>query len=348
VRVGISLLTLVPGVSGGSETYARGLVGALGKVGTLDYSVLLPSIAPDVEAPGAAVVPAYRASRSMPGRLAAMGGATLGRRVRRELRQFDAVHFPLTVMIPPLRRPPAATTINDLQHEFLPEFFSWPERMYRRRVYAWSARLSDIVVAISRHGAESIVERLRVPEERLRVIHYGLDHDRFHPGGEAREELLVYPALPWPHKNHGRLFEAFAVLREERPHLRLLLPGYSGDAPDGAEALGWTAPDELARLYRRAAALVFPSLFEGFGQPPLEAMASACPVACSSAASLPEVCGGAAELFDPRSVEEMIAAVERVLADPEPYRERGLRQAATFTWERCAREHEATYRELAG
>jgi glycosyltransferase involved in cell wall biosynthesis len=276
-----------------------------------------------------------------------MASASAGRKVRRALREFDALHFPLTVMIPPLRRPPAATTINDVQHEFLPEFFSWSERMYRRRVYAWSARLSRIVVAISRHGAESIVERLRVPEERVRVIHYGLDHDRFRPGTEAREELLVYPALGWPHKNHAQLFTAFRVLRDRRPHLRLLLPGYTAGVPEGAEALGWTAPDELARLYRRAAAVVFPSLFEGFGQPPLEAMASGCPVACSNVASLREVCGDAAALFDPRSVEEMVAAVELVLDDPEPYRELGLRQAATFSWERCAREHEAMYLELS-
>jgi glycosyltransferase involved in cell wall biosynthesis len=346
MRVGISLLTLVPGISGGSETYARGLARGLQAIGTLDYGLLLPSIAPDVEGPGAAVVPEYRASRSFAGRLYAMGSASVGRSVRGALRDFDALHFPLTVMVPPLRDPPAATTINDLQHEFFPQFFSWPERAYRRRAYAWSARLSRIVIAISRHAGDSIVERLGVPEERVRVIHYGLDHERFRPGPETREECLVYPALGWPHKNHARLFEAFGVLRLRYPHLRLLLPGYSGAAPEGAEALGWTAPDELARLYRRAGALVFPSLFEGFGQPPLEAMASGCPVACSNAASLPEICGGAAELFDPESVEEIVAAVERVLDDPEPYRERGLHQAATFTWERCAREHEAVYREL--
>jgi glycosyltransferase involved in cell wall biosynthesis len=347
MRVGISLLTLVPGVSGGSETYARGLVRALQEVGTHDYSVLLPSIAADVDGPGPSVVFAYRASRSTPGRLRAMAGATLGRKVRRALSRFDALHFPLTVMIPPLRQPPAATTINDVQHELLPEFFSWPERMYRRRVYGWSARLSRIVVAISRHGAETIVERLGVPEERVRVIYYGLDHERFHPGAEPRDEFLVYPALGWPHKNHARLFEAFAVLRERSPHLRLLLPGYSGRVPAGAEALGWTTPDELAALYRRAAGLVFPSLFEGFGQPPLEAMACGCPVASSNAASLPEVCGDAAELFDPRSVDAMVTAMERVLDDPEPYRERGLVQASAFTWQRCAREHEAMYEELA-
>jgi glycosyltransferase involved in cell wall biosynthesis len=104
--------------------------------------------------------------------------------------------------------------------------------------------------------------------------------------------------------------------------------------------------DELGSLYRRAAALVFPSLYEGFGQPPLEAMACGCPVACSVAASLPEVCGEAARYFDPDEPEEIAAAVEDVLADPEAWSARGIAHAAGFTWERSAALHEDVYREL--
>ena len=346
MRVGISLLTLVPGISGGSETYARALCRALAEVGELEYEVLLPSIAADVEGPGARVIDEYRASRSTPGRLRAMAGTSLGRHVRGELRAFDAVHFPLTVMVPPIRRPPAAASILDVQHEEMPEFFSRAERLYRKAAYGLTARLSELVVAISHHAAASLVERLGIPEEKVRVIHLGVDHERFRPGGETREELLVYPARPWPHKNHARLFQAFDVLRERRTGLRLVLPGYEGSAPEGVEVPGRLTTDGLADLYRRSSALVFPSLYEGFGQPPLEAMACGCPVAASNATSLPEVCGDAAELFEPSSVESMVDAVERVLDDPEPYRERGLRRAAEFSWERCAREHDAVYREL--
>ena len=122
--------------------------------------------------------------------------------------------------------------------------------------------------------------------------------------------------------------------------------GGEGPAQDGVEQRGRVSLDELAGLYRRAAALVFPSRYEGFGQPPLEAMASGCPVACSDAASLPEVCGGAARLFDPESPEAIAEAVRAVLDDPEPWRERGLARAAEFTWERSARQHEDAYRAL--
>ena len=125
------------------------------------------------------------------------------------------------------------------------------------------------------------------------------------PGTGEREPFLLYPARRWPHKNHERLFEAFALVRRERPELRLVLTGGGefGSVPDGVEVLGHVPRPQLVGLLQRASALVFPSLYEGFGQPPLEAMACGCPVACSNAGALPEVVGDAALLFDPRRPE---------------------------------------------
>jgi alpha-1,3-rhamnosyl/mannosyltransferase len=104
--------------------------------------------------------------------------------------------------------------------------------------------------------------------------------------------------------------------------------------------------DELVRLYQGASALAFPSLYEGFGMPVLEAMACGCPVACSNVTSLPEVAGDAARLFDPRNVDDMTAALEGVLEHPETWIARGLERARAFTWDACARAHDAVYREL--
>jgi glycosyltransferase involved in cell wall biosynthesis len=341
--VGISLLTLVPGISGGSETYARELVRALGLVGELEYRVFLPSIAVDVDGLPAEVVPEYRASRSTPGRVAAMSLAAAWRRpFERRFRGLDALHFPLSVMLPPVSEPPAVTSVLDVQHEFLPEFFPRPEVAYRKIVYLRTVRRSRLVITISEHAAGTIRERLAVPRTKLRPIHLGIDHGRFRPGPEEREDFLLYPARPWPHKNHAGLFEALELL----PGKRLVLTGYEGPVPERVESLGRVSLDELASLYRRAAALVFPSLYEGFGQPPLEAMACGCPVACSNRTALPEVVGDAARLFDPESPEAIAEAVRDVLAAPEEWREKGLARAATFTWESTARAHEDVYREL--
>ncbi len=348
MRVGISLLTLVPGISGGSETYARELVRALGRTGHHTYRVFLPTIADDVDGLPAEVVSEYRATRSTPGRIAGMArGWFAGGRVARRFTGLDAVHFPLTVMVPRTSSPPAVTTILDVQHELLPQFFSRAERAYRRFVYARSARESERVITISRHAAAAIAEHLSVPEEKIRPIHLGLDHDLFRPGTAPREQFLLYPARGWPHKNHALLFDAFREARRRHPGLELVLTSYDGEVPEGARSLGHVSRGELVGLFQRAAALVFPSLYEGFGQPPLEAMACGCPVACSNAASLPEVVGDAARLFDPTSTDELVDAIEDVLANADDWRRKGIERAAGFSWEETARLHEEVYAELA-
>ena len=348
MHVGISLLTLVPRISGGSETYARELVRSLGQVGRNTYRVLLPSIADDVEGLPSEVVPEYRASTSMPGRVLAMSeGVLRGRRLRRRLAGLDAVHFPLTVMIPRVADPPTVTTVLDLQHEFLPQFFSRAERTYRRAVYGWSVRRSDLVITISEHAAQAVRDRFDLREDRVRPIHLGLDHSVFNPGTEERGRFLVYPARAWPHKNHARLFEAFADVRHRHPDLELVLTAYDGPTPTGVRSLGHVTRDELVDLYRTAAGLVFPSLYEGFGQPTLEAMACGCPVASSNAGSLPEVCGDAARLLDPTATDDIVAAIEDILARPAEWSAKGIARAASFSWEATARAHDAVYAELA-
>jgi glycosyltransferase involved in cell wall biosynthesis len=197
---------------------------------------------------------------------------------------------------------------------------------------------------------ETIVERLGVEPDRVRVIQLGIDLERLHPGEEGREPFLLYPANGWPHKNHARLLEAFALLRRERPELGVVLTG-SGleDLPvaPGVEVRGHVPRDELVRLYQTAAVLVFPSLYEGFGLPPLEAMACGCPVAAARAGALPETCGDAARYFDPTNPEEIAGAVLEVLEDPGTLAKRGLARAGAFSWDECARRHDDVYDELA-
>jgi glycosyltransferase involved in cell wall biosynthesis len=345
----IALFTLVPGELGGSESSTRELLRALARVGTLDYRVFLPPVAPDAgEGLPAEVVPEYRRARSIPQRLAAMGvAAARPGPLQAHLADAEAVHYPLTIRVPPVAAP-SAITLHDVQHLDLPQLFSRGERAFRSVAYHRSVRSARLVIVPSSFVRDRAVELLSLDPAKIRVIHHGIDHTLFSPGQSPREPFLLYPARPWPHKNHARLFEAFALVRRRRPELRLVLTGggHGREFPEGVEALGNVSFDELVSFYRRAAAVVFPSLYEGFGLPPLEAMACGCPVACSVAASLPEVCGDAARYFTPDDPDEIAVAVEDVLVDPESWSARGLERAAGFTWERSAQAHEEVYREL--
>jgi len=344
--IAIGLLTLAPGRSGGSEQYARALCAHLG--GGLDYRVVTSPLAPDAGGPLPTIVaPEFVSPSSKGARLAATARAAVDPRLRRHFRGASVVHYPVTVPLPPLRVP-TVVSLLDLQHRELPQLFSRAERAYRAVAYDLAAKRADRVVTLSEFVRRRAIELLGLDPERVIAIHLAVDHARFHPGNEEREQFLLYPAQPWPHKNHARLFEAFSLLRAERPELRLVLTGAGefGAVPDGVEVLGRVAFDELPALYRRASALVFPSLSEGFGIPLVEAMASGCPVACASAGSLPEIGGDAARSFDPYDVEAVADGVRAVLDDPEPWRERGLARAAQFSWDANARAHEAVYRSL--
>jgi glycosyltransferase involved in cell wall biosynthesis len=352
LRVGLSLLTLVPGLVGGSETYARELCRALARVGELDYTAFVPIVAPGAgDGLPTTVVSEYRARTTMPGRIAAMSLATaMPGPIRRRFAaaNLEALHFPLSVMVPRVDRPPAVTTVHDLQHELYPRFFSRAELTYRRAVYGWTVQRSRLLITISEHARRTLLERYGLRPDRVRTIHLGIDHSRFtSDDSREREPFLLYPANRWPHKNHERLFAAFTLVRRERPELRLVLTGQGHEhtqLPDGVESRGHVSPEELVELYRTAACLVFPSLYEGFGLPPLEAMACGCPAAVSNATSLPEVCGDAAEYFDPLSPEDMAAATLRALDGHHVAR--GLAHAAGFTWDACARKHDAVYRDV--
>jgi glycosyltransferase involved in cell wall biosynthesis len=346
--VGISLLTLVPGELGGSETYVRELLRGLGRVGANPYHVLVPPIAPAAgEGLPSEVATQYRSARTVPGRLAAIADGTLRPgRLRPGLAGAGVVHFPLTIEIPRVTTP-TVVTLLDVQHLDLPKMFPQAERVFRSFFWHRSVRRADRVIAISEFVRKRAIDRLGLDPVRITAVPLGIDHAVLTPGVVEREPFLLYPARGWPHKNHERLFQAFALVRKERPDLRLVLTGSEFDAvPEGVEAKGHLDWREVVTLMQRAAALVFPSLYEGFGLPPLEAMACGCPVACSNAAALPETVGDAARLFDPRDTRAIADAVLDVLAAPEEWALRGLERAARYSWDETARATDAVYGEL--
>ena len=344
------MVTLRPGEMGGSETYARSLASALAREGTLQYVCLVPAGATDA-AGGLPVVPVSGLRGGAWMRVATLAAAAArGPVLARRLRGVRAMHFPFTVPVPRLGAP-WAVTIHDLLHREFPALVPRAFRAFRSLAYDRAARVATLVLVPSDYVRGRVIDLLGVAPDRLRTVPHGVDHERFEPAAEPapREPFLVYPARRWPHKNHDRLLAAFALVRRQRPDLRLVLTG-GGPAPptlpEGVEWRGPVAPDELAGLYRRAAALVFPSLHEGFGLPALEAMACGCPVACSATTSLPEVCGDAAVYFDPYAPDDIAAAALRAVDDVERLVPLGLERARAFTWDRSARSHEDAYRVL--
>jgi glycosyltransferase involved in cell wall biosynthesis len=349
VRVGISLLTLAPGELGGSETYARQLVKALSAVGTLEYAVFVPARAKDA----AGRLPAIEVreppvARRGPARIAAMALSTFrSRKVQTKLDTVDVVHYALTVPLPRAKTP-TVVTLHDVQHRDHPDFFGPARRSFRRIAYDRATRSANAVIVTSEFVRGRALAQLDLDPTRIHVVPHAINHTVFRRGEEAREPILLYPARAWPHKNHTRLFEAFAILRKHDPTLRLVLTGGGlerlGQLPDGVERWGVIPLAELASLYRRAACLVFPSLYEGFGLPPLEAMACGCPVAASNVTAIPEVCGDAAVLFDPNDADSIADAVLEADTRSEELREKGLARASEFTWEASARQHDDVYR----
>ena len=352
VRVGISLLPLAAGERGGSSASARQLVRALGAAGTLEYVVFVP--ANDRNAAGG--LPAVDVHERHEPRRRSVELATYAvtafrtHRVQARADAVDVLHYAVTNPVP-RTHVPTVVTLADSQHRALPERFGPARRSFRRDEHDAAVRAADAIVVPTELVRERSLEPLGLGSDRVHVIPPGVNHTLFRPGEDEREPFLLYPSRAWPHKNHARLLEAFELLRKDRPRLRLILAGEGlarlGPLPDGVERWGTLPPAELASLYRRAACVVYPSLYEGFALPPLEAMASGCVVACSKAGALPEVCGGAAVLFDPLDPEAMAAAILETDERREELRELGLARAGEFTWEESARRHEEIYRSLA-
>jgi glycosyltransferase involved in cell wall biosynthesis len=351
VRVILPMMNLVPGGMGGTETYAAELMAVLRRDPLLALRAMVPASAEGyIKDVDTTVVRGVSVGASSRERLLGIGRAAISSRARRELAWGDVVHYPFTVPAPATRRRPRVITLHDVQHLVMPEFFSAGERAYRRIAYDRAARRADIVITDSNYSRDQIVTHLGIPADRVRAIHLGVSGD-FVPARGDREAFVLYPARRWPHKNHERLLTAMARVRERHPSLRLVLTG-GGEplaaTPEWVDQLGMVSRAELLSLYRRASVVAYPSLYEGFGLPPLEAMASGCPVAVSRAGALPEVCGDTAALFDPLDVGAIAAGIEQALTLGEVAVERGIARAAEFTWDRCAEAHRDVYFELAG
>jgi glycosyltransferase involved in cell wall biosynthesis len=267
---------------------------------------------------------------------------------------FDVFHFS-DWMYPPQRHGVRSTMIHDLVPLRFPQWVHPRTRRMHGAKYRNAVRTCDLIFTNSRFTADDLHETLDIPRERLHVAYPGVEAEFTSEGGRTdlgRPYLLTVATLE-PRKNLQTLVEAYRLVRE-RDDVALAVAGGPGwgrqaelDVP-GVQPLGYTPTEELPQLYRGAAAFVFPSRFEGFGMPVVEAMACGTPCVVSAHPSLDEACGDAAIRVDPESPESIADGISRALAERDLRVTRGLEHARRFTWTENGRIHIDAFAQAVG
>ena len=257
-------------------------------------------------------------------------------------------------------------------HDLIRSCFSFSSEMLSERLWLtldkhYVKRASHII-AVSQHTKHDLMEYLKLPENRISVIYNGIDHSIFKPYNikVLDKPYILYVGSERPRKNLGRLLKAFAKLKGDFPELKLVKvgavgrsEGYRRNVMRKLDSLGiiqeviFVGPVselDLARYYSSASLLAYPSLYEGFGLPPLEAMACGCPVVTSNNSSFPEVVGEAGIMVDPYDTDALAQAMKQVLTDDKLRDDmdgKGLEQAKKFSWEETARKTQEVYNKVA-
>ena len=298
-----------------------------------------------------------------PWRLAVWAGQLMGLAFDRLLPEASLFHATEHLLMP-LRRVPTVLTVHDLIFAHLPQHHKALNRWYLRLTMPLYCRRAERIIAVSQHTRQDLAHLYRIPLHKVHVVYEAADPRFFpqEPTACARvtrryglpEAFILYVGTIEPRKNLLRLLRAWEPLYLKRACGPLVLVGRRGwlsepffaaleasPARDGVILPGYVADDDLPAVYSAATLFVFPSLYEGFGLPPLESMACGTPVICSDAASLPEVVGDAARLVNPEDVEALRAALQELWGDPDlrsELRERGLARSVQFSWKRAAQE----------
>ncbi|MDP6444982.1 MAG: glycosyltransferase family 1 protein [Pirellulaceae bacterium] len=284
-------------------------------------------------------------------------------------RDYDVMFLPAGNRRLPATCPcPTVGTVHDFSSLHVSGKYDWARLFYIKQVLPRLVRRLTRVLTVSESSKRDIVQYAGVPEERVTVTPLGVDHSTFHPRDPEesigrigkrykidRPYILYVSRIEHPGKNHIKLIEAFEILKKRSglPHQLVL----AGSDWNGAEHVhlaaertscakdivftGFAPASDVPDLYCASDLFVFPSLYEGFGLPVLEAMACGIPTACSNVSSLPEVAGDAAPQFNPHDAEEIAAAMEPILTDAAVHHDfsrRGVEQAGRFTWEATAKQ----------
>lgn len=363
MRIGIDAMFLVSGKGGGIERYLRGLFKGIEKVDkTNEYFIFtnkdcggafkLPGNFKEVPSPASA---AFRPSKIL------WEQFILPFQAKR--RKIDVMFSPANIA-PFLHPFPTVTVMHDMIPFIRPEGFGAIELAALKTLFYLSAKSSNAIITDSKSSKDDIVRIFKAPEEKVRVVYAACDSEAFVPAGARREDLkkygiekkyILYVAARRKYKNIDGLVRAYKILKQRhRVEHMLVITGLGGRADEVLSGLvkelglerdvlfsGFIPDEELPLLYSGADVFVYPSFFEGFGLPVLEAMACGVPVAASNATSVPEVVGDAGLLFNPNDTEDIANSVYRLLTDKilkAKMIEKGFARVKEFSWEKTARE----------
>ncbi len=352
-RIGVNALYLIPGGVGGTEIYLRALLQALSEIDSVNRYFVFTNreTGPDL-VPAAANfthVPQPVRAISRPARLLWEQTALPLAAVRLALDVIFNPGFTAPIFCPC----PQVTVFHDLQHKRHPEYFRWFDLPFWEFFLFCSAHISHRILADSEATAADLRTWYRLPESRLQVVPLGVDPVFFSLAARRRPEpFLLAVSTLHPHKNLDGLLRAFAEFRRAQPEFRLVVCGIHGffsnqlmalrdslDLRDAVDFPGWIPRAALHDLYTRAWAFIYPSLFEGFGLPVLEALAAGVPTACSEIEPLSGIAADAALKFNPADPHAIAQAMHRITTD-EPLRQRlaaeGPERAAEFSWRATA------------
>ena len=276
--------------------------------------------------------------------------------------QVDALHCP-DFSRPLFSSVPIVNTIHDLSYLAPQPFLPFTKRMYKRALGHLALKHSARIIVDSEFTRMEVLRHYPIDAQRVTIIYHGVNPVLRAHREKPKHPFLLFVGTLERRKDLVTLVRAFDVVRERgRISHRLILvgqPGFGWSQIKAAiaasryrqdiEVCGYLKREAVEELLQTADLLIYPSVYEGFGLPVLEAMACETPVVCSRAASLPEVAGNAAEYFEPSEVDDLAAATERVLSSKEKQaemRQRGLERAKLFTWDECARKHLEVYKGL--
>jgi len=365
LRIGINALYLIPGGVGGTEIYLRSLLQALAELdGENEYLIWTNRETGESLPPAGArnfkvLVSSVRA-RNRPARIL---WEQTGLPLAAAAQKLDVLFNP-GFTAPVFCACPQVTVFHDLQHKRHPEYFRWFDLPFWRALLFSSVHRSKLLLAVSEATREDLHRFYSIPREKVRVVPHGVDAEFFRLRAEpAASPYLLAVSTLHPHKNLDGLLTAFREFSRRHPEYRLVVAGLKGfhtvaleelrDAlglTDAVTFTGWIPREELYALFAGARAFVYPSRFEGFGMPILEALAAGLPTACANVEPMAGIAGGAALLFDPDDAQALATCLETLCCDDaerERLRVAGPKQAAEFSWRAAAKATLAVLKEAA-